>query len=127
MSSGENTASYQAMISKSPVPPIPASVIRMVPIMPGAPVQSPLANSYIAPKLSKKQRHMKGEYKQKLKDENQQLKNQIKELELMISTKEAENNALQNQVQFFQQYMSTAGNDADIVQSNTTQSDPGDN
>ncbi|OHS93614.1 hypothetical protein TRFO_40087 [Tritrichomonas foetus] len=59
-----------------------------------------------------------------MKEENQQLKAQIKELEFQIRTKEAENNALQNQMQFFQQYMigGAEGND-----SSTTQTENPDN
>ena len=56
-------------------------------------------------KPSKKQRHIKDEYKKSLKDENSLLKKRIKELELQIFTKEAENTALQNQLRFFQQHM----------------------
>ncbi|OHT01522.1 hypothetical protein TRFO_31615 [Tritrichomonas foetus] len=101
---------YQGIISQSPVPPQPPQAGQIPHVVSSTAINSPIQNNMMLmnpPKLSKKQRHQKGEYRKKLTDENYFLKKQIKELELQIKTKEAENNALQNQVQFFQQCMST--------------------
>ncbi|KAH0789018.1 hypothetical protein GPJ56_007094 [Histomonas meleagridis] len=56
-------------------------------------------------KLSKQQKKKKGEYLKKLNEENKQLRNLIIELERKISTKEAENSLLQNQLTFFKQQL----------------------
>ena len=129
-SSNINNKSLFHPISQSPAPASPSPVFpnyAFNSFISSTPVQSPIQNA-IPPintsKGSKKQRHMKGEYKRKLKEENLQLKKQIKELELQISTKEAENAALQNQVSFFQQYMSGG---VDNAENSPNQGDSSDN
>lgn len=134
MSSTQDNSNSKALFpptSQSPAPVSPSPVFPIGPFntyISTTPVQSPIqnaiTNSLNTGKVSKKQRHMKGEYKRKLKEENFQLKKQIKELELQISTKEAENNALQNQVSFFQQYMSS---NFDNTENSPNQGDSSDN
>lgn len=126
-----NSNSLIHPISQSTAPVSPSPVYSNYPyssFISSTPVQSPIQNvisQTVNPsKVSKKQRHIKGEYKRKLKEENYQLKKQIKELELQISTKEAENAALQNQVSFFQQYMSMG---TDIAENSPNQGDSSDN
>lgn len=126
-----NNNSLMHPISQSPAPVSPSPIFPNYAyntFISSTPVQSPIQNA-IPPSLnpskaSKKQRHIKGEYKRKLKEENFQLKKQIKELELQISTKEAENAALQNQVSFFQQYMSMG---VDVAENSPNQGDSSDN
>lgn len=54
---------------------------------------------------SKKDRRRKGEYLKKLEEENSFLKKQIMDLTQNISTKEAQNAALMQQIQFFKSCM----------------------
>ena len=56
-------------------------------------------------RLTKQQKKKKGEYLKSLHMENKQLRNLIIELEKKISTKEAENTLLQNQLTFFNQQL----------------------
>ena len=57
-----------------------------------------------APKLTKKQRQKKGEYMRQLEEENSRLKSEIQEYQQKITTLGAQNEALQNQLDFFQKF-----------------------
>jgi predicted RNase H-like nuclease (RuvC/YqgF family) len=50
---------------------------------------------------TQKAQHRKGEYRKKLEETNQQLKEAIAQYEQSISAKEAENEALKQQLEFF--------------------------
>jgi vacuolar-type H+-ATPase subunit H len=59
--------------------------------------------------LSKKARQRKGEYMKKLEEDNQQLKQSILQYEQKIAAMEAQNEVLQQQMQFFQGYLPPDG------------------
>ena len=68
--------------------------------IPPIPINNPtLLNSQV--KLTKKMKQNKGQYKKQLESENTRLKAEILELQNQVLIKEAENQTLRNQLNFF--------------------------